>query len=249
MDHPADRRHFVRSAVHHARSAVSPVISFGHPCNINNRTENPQALIEAIRLFRQQDTNTPLCLQLYDNIIPHEELTPPKKGYDTLESNASHDDDSCQVTPSYPLPLLAQAGLSDISFTISCLHSRLGAPTDSDTLLANMDKGLHAILETSVSLGLRRTINYEYFAGLSDTMAEADRLVALLKDYSIHFLRLTNYPCDPHQVVEDCERLNVCDTLGPVMGIGNFLKYIKRECPQCEIISATSLLPKAGKIG
>lgn len=235
--------------LHHARSAVNPVISFGHPCNISNQTEFSQSLIDAIRLFRKQDTSTPLCLHLYDSIILQEEMPPPTNEYDQSGSDVSHGDDPRQVPLPYPLPLLAQAGLSDISFTISCLHSRRGAATDNDTLPTDMDKGLHAIFETSFSLALRRTINYEYFPGLSDTVAEADRLVALLKDYSIHFLRLTNYPCDPHRVVEDCEGVNFGNTLGPVMGIGNFLKYIKRECPHCKIVSATSLWPKVGKIG
>lgn len=235
--------------LHHARNAVSPVISFGHSCNTNNQTEAPQALIEAIRLFRQQDTKTPLCLRLYDIGISHEEMHLPKNGYGKLEADISHGNDSSQVIFPSPLSLLAQAGLSDIIVTISCLHSRLGGGTDNGNMQTDMDIGLHAIFETSVSLKLRRTINYEYFAGLSDTVTEADRLVALLKDYSIHFLRLTNYPCDPHQVVEDCEQRNIGDTLGPVMGIGNFLKYIKRECPHCEIMSVAALWPKAGKIG
>lgn len=248
--------------LHHARSVKNPVISLGHPCNLGNNAKNIEALIEAFGLFRQNDTRTPLCLHLYDTSFIHNKQDATGRA-ESLSSEILTSEPCSKETLFYFLPLLAHAGLSDISYKISCLHSQLNAHKNSDIgknicrdtykaisrdtnttncngeLLEGRDTALHFVMKTAVSLGLKRTVHYEYFAGLSDTAEEVAKLVPLLKEYSIHYLRLSNYPCDPHQVVGHCKQMGIEEKLGPVMGIGNFLKHIKRECPETEIISAT----------
>lgn len=228
----------LEAMLHHARSVKKPVISWGHPCNLGNSAENLDAFTEAISLFRQYDTATPIALCLYDHVLfsgvrPHVE-----PGHNALPSGSCLTSKSTFLaTPAEDLPLLVQAGISHISYTLSCPHSRLATQSRTSESETQTAETLHSILESAVSLGLNRTIQYEYFAGLSDTGKEVAKLVKLLQDYSIHNLRLTNYACDPHQVAGDYEQIAFNEEFGPVMGIGNFLKHIKRECPHCQIMS------------
>lgn len=130
-----------------------------------------------------------------------------------------------------PLESLSKVGLSGICSTISgYAHDAPQLnPTDETNSFTP-----YSHFETARELGLRCMVRYKYFPGISDTENELEKLISLLQQYAIGHLILNNLPNDPQRF---CQNLGHLDN-GPVVGFGNFLKRIKKQCPAIPIVSA-----------
>ena len=124
------------------------------------------------------------------------------------------------------LPTLAQAGLNSVRVSLNsaraALYERYYRPVDY--CFADVENFMALARE----LGLFVSLNYFVFPGITDTEAELERLLVLLKRARVDFIQLRNLNLDPELYLE-----KVCagEDHGPVLGTNNFLKRLGRECP------------------
>jgi pyruvate-formate lyase-activating enzyme len=70
------------------------------------------------------------------------------------------------------------------------------------------------------------SLNYLFFPGFNDTEQETEALLDLLKTYQVDFIQLRNLNLDPNLYLSLFPQFN-----SPSLGLHNFLKRIKKECP------------------
>lgn len=75
--------------------------------------------------------------------------------------------------------------------------------------------------------GVFVSLNLLFFPGITDTEPEAEALVELVRATGVSFIQLRNLNIDPEMYLELLEGV----TFGPSMGLVNFRKRLRRECP------------------
>lgn len=75
--------------------------------------------------------------------------------------------------------------------------------------------------------GVFVSLNLLYFPGFTDTETEAEALTKLVRDYHVDFVQLRNLNIDPEFYLELMQDIET----GPALGLANFRKRLKKECP------------------
>ncbi|MDR2051167.1 MAG: radical SAM protein [Deltaproteobacteria bacterium] len=88
-------------------------------------------------------------------------------------------------------------------------------------------------MRRAVALGVSVTLRLLFFPGFSDSEAETQALIALIRETGADCLQLRNLGIDPEFYLEALQGLEN----GPALGFGNFRKRLLRSCPEIKIIS------------
>lgn len=75
--------------------------------------------------------------------------------------------------------------------------------------------------------GVFVSLNLLYFPGVTDTEAETEALIALIRETDINCLQLRNLNIDPELYLDLMRGI----VLGPHIGFANFRKRVKKSCP------------------
>ncbi|GAB6887464.1 radical SAM protein [Desulfothermus okinawensis JCM 13304] len=86
-------------------------------------------------------------------------------------------------------------------------------------------KDVKSTIKLAKSLGLFVSINLLYFPGVTDTESELNFLLGLIEDTKLDFIQLRNLNLDPDIY------LSIQEDLSPSMGLLNFKKRLKKNCP------------------
>lgn len=215
--------------LYHAQHTPDPILSFGQNCG-GDPLGNTTLLIEALRLFRQKNSRAMITLNT-KNADPQ------------------------------TLGLLAQAGLSAITVRLndsgallsqheqacaSCMSSSsAGSPytgqleTDPSNTGAVCMENITSTLRAAADSNLRISLKYAFFPGMHDSEGELDSLLSLISRYNADSLQLNNVCADPERYMHTMKDIQT----GPVMGLDNYLKRIKKSCPSLRIVSASPFYP------
>lgn len=124
------------------------------------------------------------------------------------------------------LPKLAQAGLSSIRVSLNSARPEL-----YQAYYRPLDYSFDDLRQTiglAKEHGVFVSLNFLLFPGVTDTEAEFESLLALVQDNRVDFIQLRNLNLDPELYLNG----PVAGLAhGPVMGVNNFIKRLKRECP------------------
>lgn len=124
------------------------------------------------------------------------------------------------------MPLLAEAGLN--SLRVSLNSAREESYTRYYRPQGYSFADVRASLRAAHEAGLFVSLNLLYFPGVSDTEEEVEALAELLSAGGVDFLQLRNLNIDPELYMELFEGL----PLGPCLGFGDFMKRLRRACPE-----------------
>jgi pyruvate-formate lyase-activating enzyme len=122
------------------------------------------------------------------------------------------------------IPLLARAGLDSIRVSLNSARQDLYAKYYRPRGYA------FAEVRQSIALakenGLFVSLNYLFFPGVSDVESELAALTKLVSATRLDYVQMRNQSLDP-EVYLAC----VGDPTEPSMGLGNFMKRLKKACP------------------
>ncbi len=129
--------------------------------------------------------------------------------------------------PDY-IPELARAGLDSLRVSLNSAHQDLyhAYYRPRDYTLDHVLQSITLAREHNIFVSL----NLLFFPGITDTETELDGIVTLIRDCGINFIQMRNLNLDPDiylNLVGDRD-------LGPQMGLENFQRRIKKECPWIE---------------
>jgi wyosine [tRNA(Phe)-imidazoG37] synthetase (radical SAM superfamily) len=120
---------------------------------------------------------------------------------------------------------LAKAGLSSIRASMNSAQEaiynayyRPASFTFSDIKQTILEAKAH---------DLHVSLNYLFFPGLNDTEAELASLIGFLQDTKADFIQMRNLSLDPEIYLSRLPQLEQ----SPVMGLKNFMKRIRKNCP------------------
>ena len=122
------------------------------------------------------------------------------------------------------IPALAQAGLSSIRISLNSAR-----PTVYEAYYHPQGYGFDAVRTTMVTAkehGLFVSLNYLFFPGINDTEDELEALTELVASTRIDFVQMRNLSLDPVLYVQHLGLPHE-----PSMGLGNFMKRLKKACP------------------
>jgi len=119
---------------------------------------------------------------------------------------------------------LAQAGLTSIRVSLN------SADRDRYTSYYRpqnytFDQVVQSIREAKKN-NLFVSLNYLFFPGINDTEQEVESLIALIRETKLDFIQMRNLNIDPELYLE-----HIKANLGPRLGLKNFLKRIRKNCP------------------
>ncbi len=142
------------------------------------------------------------------------------QGTVNLNSNASKPEE---------VAALAKAGLSSLRVSLNSaredVYARYYRPVDYT--FADVRESMRQALAGGMFLSL----NLLYFPGITDTEEETEALCALLREPGFNMLQMRNLNMDPEMYLELMADLN----FGPAMGLGNFLKRMRKVNPDLRI--------------
>ncbi len=87
-------------------------------------------------------------------------------------------------------------------------------------------KDVQKSIEVAKEEGLFVSLNYLFFPGISDTEEEFEALVNLVDKYKIDLIQLRNLNIDPELYLNCISSIKT-----PYMGLSNFMKRLKKQCP------------------
>ncbi|MGE4299400.1 MAG: radical SAM protein [Desulfovibrionaceae bacterium] len=192
----------VQIMVRHGRSEKKPVFSFGQGCEGDPMTE-AATIAEAIRQYRA-----------------HPEGAPRRTATVNMNTNAS--------LPQH-IPMLAEAGLDSMRVSLNsaraALYEAYYRPKGYDGLA-----DVEASIAAAKAAGMFVSLNYLFFPGVNDTEREYEALARLVTTHKVDFIQLRNLNLDPELYLDLVEK-----TLGtepdPCMGLVNFRKRLRKDCP------------------
>ncbi len=88
--------------------------------------------------------------------------------------------------------------------------------------------------------GMFVSLNLLYFPGITDTEDELDRITGLLEDQRVNLVQLRNLNLDPDIYL----RLLTDKSPGPQVGLKNFMRRIRKQCPWIKFGYFNPYLPK-----
>ena len=131
------------------------------------------------------------------------------------------------------IPLLKEAGLTSITLTIPAAYPSL---YDALNEINNWSFAHMASLIKEVqTASLPFTLRYAYIPGISDTEKELDSLINLIHTYTLTTLWLYSPSCNLERTYGKVQTIE----LGPIVGIGNFCKRLKKQPKSITLLSAT----------
>lgn len=86
---------------------------------------------------------------------------------------------------------------------------------------------VRASIATARRHGVFVSLNLLYFPGITDTEPELEALLDMIRSCGVSFLQLRNLNIDPEMYLELLDGV----ASGPSMGLVNFRKRLRRECP------------------
>ena len=122
------------------------------------------------------------------------------------------------------MPSLAQAGLDSIRVSMNSAREHVYNSYYRPHGYTFAD--VRRTIATAKEHGLFVSINYLFFPGVSDTESELAALTALVADNRPDYIQMRNLSLDP-ELYLGC----VGDPTQPSMGLGNFMKRLKKACP------------------
>ncbi len=121
------------------------------------------------------------------------------------------------------IPPLKEAGLSSIRVSLNSankiLYQKYYRPKGYEF------HDVKSTIKLAKSIGLFVSINLLYFPGVTDTETEITYLLDLIEDTKLDFIQLRNLNIDPDIY------LSIQDNLSPSVGLTNFKKRLKKNCP------------------
>ncbi len=127
------------------------------------------------------------------------------------------------------MPMLASAGVDSIRVSLNSAYGPLYAAyyRPKNYVFEDVRSTILAAKEN----GLFVSFNYLYFPGISDTEREFDHLTGLIRETGVDYIQLRNLNLDPELYWTLATGRN-SGTIGPAMGLANFLKRLRREFPE-----------------
>ncbi|NCC25647.1 MAG: radical SAM protein [Deltaproteobacteria bacterium] len=123
------------------------------------------------------------------------------------------------------IPILSKAGLSSIRVSMNSAdparYVAYHRPVDY-----TFDDVRHTVLEAKAQ-GLFVSLNLLCFPGVTDTEGELEALSAFLAETRTDFVQMRNLSLDPDRYMDLAETWD----LGPAMGLGNFLRRLRKAAP------------------
>ncbi|MBQ4133292.1 MAG: radical SAM protein [Desulfovibrionaceae bacterium] len=120
---------------------------------------------------------------------------------------------------------LAAAGLSSMRVSLNSLR-----PEVYDRYYRPCGYSFEQVLESiaiAKANGIFVSLNLLYFPGISDCELEVDALIENISRFKIDFIQLRNLNIDPEMYLNLLEGID----FGPNMGLNNFRKRVRRDCP------------------
>jgi pyruvate-formate lyase-activating enzyme len=122
------------------------------------------------------------------------------------------------------MPALAKAGLDSIRVSMNSARETVYNSYYRPQGYSFAD--VCRTISTAKAHGLFVSINYLFFPGMSDTESELAALTALIADTKPDYIQMRNLSLDPDLYL-GC----VGEPTEPSMGLGNFMKRLKKACP------------------
>jgi pyruvate-formate lyase-activating enzyme len=122
------------------------------------------------------------------------------------------------------MPALAKAGLDSIRVSMNSARETVYNSYYRPQGYSFAD--VCRTISTAKAQGLFVSINYLFFPGVSDTESELAALTALVADAKPDYIQMRNLSLDPDLYL-GC----VGEPSEPSMGLGNFMKRLKKACP------------------
>lgn len=122
------------------------------------------------------------------------------------------------------LPALAQAGLDSIRVSLNSaqepLYTQYYRPNGYS--FADVRRSIVTAKENKLFVSL----NYLFFPGVNDTESELEALTDLVTATHVDYIQMRNLSLDP-----DLYLAHIGEPQEPSMGLGNFMKRLKKACP------------------
>ncbi len=139
------------------------------------------------------------------------------KGTVNLNSNASLPD---------AIDELCKVGLSSLRISLNstikkryaCYYRPKGYSFD------DVEKSMEYARKNNIFI----SFNLLYFPCVTDTEEELERLIDIVTKYKIDFIQLRNLNIDPEMYIELIQNVS---PMGPAMGLTNFIKRLRKNCP------------------
>lgn len=122
------------------------------------------------------------------------------------------------------IPALAQAGLDSIRVSLN--SARPEVYTTYYRPCGYTFSDVHATLVAAKDHNLFVSLNYLFFPGINDTESELEALTDLVRATRADFIQMRNLSLDPLLYVQ-----HLSLPPEPSMGLGNFMKRLKKACP------------------
>ncbi|WP_462324057.1 radical SAM protein [Desulfoplanes sp.] len=120
---------------------------------------------------------------------------------------------------------LAKAGLSSIRASMNSAREEMYNAYYRPASFTFSD--VKATICQAKANGLHVSLNYLFFPGINDTEAELDALIGFLQETKADFIQMRNLSLDPEIYLS-----RLPDSANsPVMGLKNFMKRIRKNCP------------------
>lgn len=121
--------------------------------------------------------------------------------------------------------MLAEAGLTSLRVSLNSAHpevyERYYRPQGY-----TFEDVRQSIMEARVR-GVHVALNLLYFPGITDTEGEVEALISLIQTTGVSLVQLRNLNIDPEYYPTILKGIS----FGPSIGLNNFRKRMKRECP------------------
>ncbi len=193
--------------LHQGRERRQPIYSFGQGCE-GEPLSNPELLLESVRLFRAEGIDGK-----------------PGRGTINLNSNASRPE---------VIGRLAHAGLTSLRVSLNSarpeLYERYYRPCGYS--FADVRQSVRV----ARSSGLFVSLNLLFFPGMTDTEAELAALAQFVGENGVSMIQWRNLNIDPDWYLKllggelGTESANLMD-VSPRLGLGMFMKRLKKLCP------------------
>lgn len=189
-------------------------------------TPTPEEILEVMLLHSRRAKNPVLSFGQGCEGEPLTEAALLTESIRLFRSQGGQGTVNINTNASLPLtiPALAEAGLSSIRASLNSARE-----TVYNAYYRPHGYTFADVLETisaAKNHGLFVSLNYLFFPGVNDTESELDALIHLLESTRPDYIQMRNLSLDP-------ELYLACVNIPPEpsMGLGNFMKRIRKACP------------------